>query len=57
MPVLAADLAAWDFFFGFALLFAAMIFRGGRLQRVIRGGLFLGGALCLAGVAARVQAT
>src|SRR5262245_856673 len=50
-PVLAMDLAAWDFFFGFALLFAATIFSGDRLQNAIRTGLFLAGALCLAGVA------
>ena len=50
-PVLAADLAAWDFFFGFALLFAATIFRGDKLQSAVRVGLFAGGILCLAGVA------
>jgi len=36
-PMLAADLVAWDFFFGFALLFAASIFRGDKLQSAVRG--------------------
>src|SRR5215813_12191505 len=35
-PVLAADLVAWDFFFGFALLFAGLIFSGDKLQGAIR---------------------
>src|SRR5919199_2183954 len=50
-PALAADLVAWDFFLGFGLLFAAPIFKGGRLQAAIRAGLILAGVLCLAGVA------
>ena len=50
-PVLAADLAAWDFFLGFGLLFAAPIFKGGRLQTAIRASMILSGVLCLAGVA------
>jgi len=50
-PMLAADLLAWDFFFGFALLFAATIFRGDKLQNAVRVGLLAGGVLCLAGVA------
>jgi len=54
-PVLAADLVAWDFFFGFALLFAATIFRGDRLQNVVRVGLLAGGVLCLAGLAGPVS--
>lgn len=47
----AADMLAWDFFFGFALLFAAPVFKGDRLQNAIRAGLFICGSLCLAGVA------
>ncbi len=50
-PVLAVDLVAWDFFFGLALLFAATIFRGDKLQSAVRVGLLVGGLLCLAGVA------
>ena len=49
-PVLALDLFAWDFFFGFALLFAAAIFRGDKLQGVIRACMTAGGLLCLVGV-------
>jgi hypothetical protein len=49
-PTLAADLVAWDFFLGFGLLFAAPIFKGGRLQVAIRAGMTLSGLLCLAGV-------
>jgi hypothetical protein len=47
----AADMLAWDFFFGFALLFAAPVFKGDRLKDVIRLGLIVCGLLCLAGVA------
>jgi hypothetical protein len=50
-PALAFDLAAWDFFLGFGLLFAAPVFRGDRLQAAIRAGMTVGGLLCLAGVA------
>jgi len=50
-PVLGADLVAWDFFFGFALLFAATSFRGARLQNAIRAALMVAGVLCLAGAA------
>jgi hypothetical protein len=49
-PVLAVDLAAWDFFFGWALLFAAPAFRGGGLHAAVRRGLTLAGGLCLVGV-------
>jgi len=50
-PILATDLVAWDFFFGFALLCGAAIFRGDKLQNTIRGGMILSGALCLLGTA------
>jgi len=50
-PVLSADLVAWDFFFGFALLFAATIFRGDKLRVAIRAALTMAGVLCLAGIA------
>lgn len=49
-PVLATDLVAWDFFFGFALLFAGTIFRGDRLQNAVRWGFLVGGMLCLIGM-------
>lgn len=50
-PVLATDLLAWDFFFGFALLFASAALPGDGLRTVIRAGMILAGALCLSGVA------
>ena len=46
----ATDMLAWDFFFGFALLFAAPVFKGDRLQNAIRTSLIVCGLLCLAGV-------
>ena len=46
---LALDLLAWDFFLGLALLFAAPVFRGDRLQNLVRVGMYLVGALCLVG--------
>jgi hypothetical protein len=45
----AVELVSWDLFLGLALLFAAPVFDAGRLARRVRGGLLLGGALCLAG--------
>lgn len=45
----AAEMLGWDFFFGFAMLFAAPIFKGDKLQTAIRVGLILGGLLCLIG--------
>jgi hypothetical protein len=36
---LAVELLAWDFFFGLAMLFAARVFRGGRLQNYVRGSM------------------
>jgi hypothetical protein len=51
LPMFAADMLAWDFFFGFALLFTAPVFRGDRLQNAIRFVLLVSGGLCLIGVA------
>jgi hypothetical protein len=51
--LLGLDLVAWDLFFGLALLFAAPAFRGDQLEAAIRGGLRLGGGLCLVGVLAQ----
>jgi hypothetical protein len=45
----AVELLSWDVFLGLALVFAAAVFDGGRLERRVRGGLLLGGVLCLAG--------
>jgi hypothetical protein len=46
----ALELVGWDMFFGLSLLFAAPVFRGGKLENAIRNGLFVGGTLCLAGI-------
>jgi hypothetical protein len=51
LPMFAADMLAWDFFFGFALLFVAPVFGGDRLQNAIRIVLLVSGVLCLIGVA------
>src|SRR4029450_350288 len=51
LPMFAADMLAWDFFFGFALLFSAPVFGGDRLQNAIRWALLVSGVLCLIGVA------
>jgi hypothetical protein len=48
-PMFAAEMLGWDFFLGLALLFAAPVFKGDRLHRVIRIGLFISGLLCLIG--------
>jgi hypothetical protein len=45
----AAEMLGWDFFFGLALLFAAPVFKGARLQTAIRTGLIVSGLLCLLG--------
>jgi hypothetical protein len=45
----AAELLAWDVFLGLALVFAAPVFAGGGLERAVRRGLLVCGALCLAG--------
>jgi hypothetical protein len=46
----AVELLAWNLFLGLSLLFAAPVFEGGSLERRIRRGLVVGGALCVAGV-------
>ena len=48
-PMFAAEMLGWDFFFGLALLFAAFVFKGDRLQAAIRNGLIVSGLLCLVG--------
>ena len=45
----ALELLAWDVFLGLALLFAAPVFRGSRLEGSVRVGMFLAGFLCIAG--------
>lgn len=47
----AAELLAWDVFLGLALVFAAFVFTGDGPERAARRGLWVCGALCLAGAA------
>jgi hypothetical protein len=46
----ALELLAWDLFLGLSLLFAAPVFRGGKLEDAVRTGLYVGGTLCIAGI-------
>ena len=46
---LSLDLLGWDFLLGLSLLFAAPVFRGDRLQNMVRIAMYVDGALCLAG--------
>ena len=48
--VYALDILAWDLFFGLSMLFAAPVFKIGRLERLVRFGLVLSGVLSLAGL-------
>ena len=48
--IYAAELAAWDWFLGLALLFAAPVFPGDGRERPARRGLALTGVLCIAGL-------
>ncbi|MBY0508815.1 MAG: hypothetical protein K2P94_01565 [Rhodospirillaceae bacterium] len=45
----AIELLAWDVFLGLSLIFAAVVFRGNRLEASIRTGLLCAGSLCIAG--------
>lgn len=49
-PVYAIELLAWNLFLGLSLLFAAPVFEGGGLERGVRRGLLISGALCVAGI-------
>jgi hypothetical protein len=49
-PMYAVEVLAWNMFLGLALLFAAPVFDGGGLERAVRRGLFVSGALCVAGI-------
>ena len=46
----ALELLAWDLFLGLSLLFAAPVFKGGKLEDAVRTGLYVGGTLCIAGI-------
>ena len=45
----AAELLAWDWFLGLALIFAARVFAGGGAERHLRRAFLLSGVLALAG--------
>jgi hypothetical protein len=49
-PEYAVELLAWNLFLGLALLFAAQVFDGTGRERGVRGGLFISGILCVAGI-------
>jgi hypothetical protein len=46
----ALELLAWDLLLGLSLLFAAPVFTAGKLERAVRVGLYLAGALCIVGI-------
>jgi hypothetical protein len=46
----ALELLAWDLFLGLSLLFAAPVFRAGKLEGAVRVGFYAAGTLCLVGI-------
>ncbi|MFC1860140.1 hypothetical protein ACFLYC_01010 [Chloroflexota bacterium] len=48
--VYTMDILAWDFFFGLSMLFAAPVFKIGRLEKTIRVLMIVSGVLSLAGL-------
>jgi hypothetical protein len=46
----ALDILAWDWFFAFSMLFAAPVFKAGRLELTVRYLMIASGVLCLAGL-------
>jgi hypothetical protein len=48
--IYALDILAWDWFWGLSLLFAALVFKGGRLQTAVRIAMAVSGVLSLAGL-------
>jgi hypothetical protein len=48
--IYALDILAWDWFYGLSLLFAALVFKGGRLQTAVRIALAVSGVLSIAGL-------
>lgn len=48
--VYALDILAWDWFFALAMLFAAPVFRAGRLEKAVRVVMIVSGGLSLAGL-------
>ncbi|MEA3004568.1 MAG: hypothetical protein QOH81_3356 [Sphingomonadales bacterium] len=48
--VYALDILAWDVFFALSMLFAALVFEGGGINRAIRISMAVSGVLALAGL-------
>ncbi len=48
--VYALDILAWDVFFALSMLFAALVFKGGRLERSVRIVMTTSGILSIAGL-------
>ena len=48
--VYALDILAWDWFYGLSMLFAAPVFKGGRLETAVRISMAVSGVLSLAGL-------
>ena len=48
--VYALDILAWDWFFGLSMLFAAPIFKAGRLEKALRALMITSGVLSLLGL-------
>jgi hypothetical protein len=44
------DILAWDVFYGFSMLFAALVFKGGRLETAVRITMAVSGVLSIAGL-------
>jgi hypothetical protein len=48
--VYALDILAWDWFYGLSMLFAAPVFKGGRLETAVRIAMVVSGVLSIAGL-------
>jgi len=48
--VYTLDILAWDWFFALSMLFAALVFKSGRLERTVRMLMIVSGVLSLAGL-------
>lgn len=46
----ALDILAWDWFFALSMLFAARVFKEGKLERMVRILMVVSGVLCLVGL-------
>lgn len=48
--IYALDILAWDLFFGLSMIFAAAVFKGGKLEKSIRISMLISGWLSIAGL-------